>query len=170
MNIIDILILAFLAIGAAFGLYRGFFKELVGTIGLLIAAIVANIGSPYAKLWLAEWIHDPLFLAVVVWAAIFIVMMLIMSGIATLLDKLFATLNMGWLNRMAGGLFGVIKYTMVAALLLTLYELAAAYFEFLRCDAIKYSEIIPILHKILDVVMPWFTHNILHPALAMFKG
>ncbi len=169
MNIFDILILSFLAIGAAFGLYHGLFKELVGTIGLLIAAIAANIGSPLAKPWLKDWIHDPLVLSVILWVTIFIVMMLIMNGIAVLLGKLFTTLSIGWTNRLAGGLFGIIKYVMLAALLLSLYELIAAHCEILRFEAIKESQIVPYLHKILDLVMPWFTDNILHPALALFK-
>jgi len=170
VNIFDIIILSFLVIGAAFGLYRGFFKEFVGTIGLLIAAIVANIGSPYAKPWLQDLIHDPLLLSVIVWIAIFLVLMLVMSGIAKLLSELFSTLNIGWVNRLAGALFGIIKCTMIAALLLSLYELLAANFEIFRFDEIKSSKIVPYLHKILDVVMPWFTANILHPVLSMFNG
>lgn len=169
MNIFDIIILVFLILGAAFGLYHGFFKEFVGTIGLLIAAIAANIGSPYAKPWLESLIHDPLVLSVVVWVSIFIVMMLVMNGIAVLLGKLFETMSIGWMNRLAGALFGIIKYTMVAALLLCLYELIAANFELLRFEEIKSSQMVPWLHKIVDIVMPWFTDNILHPALALFK-
>ena len=47
-NDLDIVILVFVGIGACIGLFRGFFKEVVGTIGLVLAAIAANYLSPYA--------------------------------------------------------------------------------------------------------------------------
>ena len=49
MNIFDILILAFLVIGISVGLYRGFFKELVGTVGLLLSASTSHEMKVNAK-------------------------------------------------------------------------------------------------------------------------
>ena len=89
MNIFDILILAFLVIGISVGLYRGFFKELVGTVGLLLSAIVANLVSPYAKPWLGDMITDELVASVVVWIVTFLLVLFVMNRLAWLLGKLF---------------------------------------------------------------------------------
>lgn len=170
MNIFDILILAFLAIGASVGLYRGFFKEFVGTVGLLIAAIVANIASPYAKPWLGDLITDELVSSVIVWIVIFLLLLFVMNRVAWLLGKVFTSLNIGWVNRMAGALFAIIKYALIAALVISALEFAAAHVENLKfVEPMGQSRIIPVLHQIVDVVMPWFSENILSPALEMFK-
>lgn len=170
MNIFDILILAFLAIGISIGLYRGFFKELVGTVGLLVAAIVANIVSPYAKPWLGDVITDELVASVVLWVAIFLLMLFVMNKVAWLLGKLFTSLSIGWVNRTVGGLFGGIKYALIAALVISALEFAAAHVEGLKfAEPMKESKIIPMLHKVVEVLMPWFSQHVLSPALEMFK-
>ena len=170
MNIFDLLILIFLIIGTSIGLYRGFFKELVGTVGLLIAAIVANIVSPYAKPWLGNVITDELVASVLLWVVVFLLMLFVMNKVAWLLGKLFTSLSIGWVNRMCGGLFGFIKFALIAALVVSALEFAAVHVDGLKfAEAMKGSHIIPILHRIVEVVMPWFSDHVLSPAMEMFK-
>ena len=171
VNIFDILILAFLVIGASIGLFRGFFKEFVGTVGLLIAAIVSNLVSPYVRPWLGDLITDDLVASVVVWIVLFLLLLFVMNRVAWLLGKVFSSLNIGWINRIAGGIFGIIKYALIAALVISAFEFAAAHMESAKfATAMKESHIIPVLHNIVEVVMPWFSDHILSPALKMFKG
>ena len=170
MNIFDLLILAFLAIGACVGLYHGFFKELVSTVGLLVAAIVANIVSPYAKPWLGDVVTDELVASVILWITVFLLMLFVMNRVAWLLGRLFSSLSIGWVNRLAGGLFGVIKYALIAALVVSALEFAVAHVEGLKfAEAMQQSHIIPLLHHIVEVVMPWASEHILSPALELFK-
>lgn len=170
VNIFDILIFAFLAIGISIGLYRGFFKELVGTVGLFLAAIVANLVSPYAKPWLGDLVTDELVASVILWVVIFLLMLFVMNRVAWLLGKVFKSLNIGWVNRMCGGIFAFIKFALIAALVISALEFAAAHVEGLKfAEAMNGSRIIPILHRIVEVVMPWASAHILSPALEMFK-
>lgn len=158
MNIFDILILAFLAIGASVGLYRGFFKEFVGTVGLLIAAIVANIVSPYGKPWMGKMVSDEMVASIIVWVVIFLLMLLVMNAVAWLMGKVFSSLSIGWINRLAGGLFGIIKFALIAALVIAALEFAAAHMESVSfASSMKQSHIIPVLHEIVDIVMPWIS-------------
>lgn len=170
MNIFDILILAFLVIGVSVGLYRGFFKELVGTVGLLLSAIVANLVSPYAKPWLGDMITDELVASVVVWIVTFLLVLFVMNRLAWLLGKLFSSLSIGWVNRLAGGFFGLVKYALIAALVISALEFAAAHVEGLKfAEPLRESCIVPMLHHIVEVIMPWASEHILGPAMEMFK-
>ncbi|MBO6012550.1 MAG: CvpA family protein [Bacteroidales bacterium] len=165
MNIYDILILAFLAIGICIGLYRGFFKELVDTVGLFVAALVANWLCPYAKPYLITTITDDLVCSVVVWVVIFLLLLFVMNRLAWLLGKLMKSLCIGWLNRIGGGLFAFIKYSLIAALVVAVLEFSAAHVEGLKfVEPMKESQLIPYLHRLVGVVMPWVTDHIL-PAL-----
>ena len=170
MNIFDLLIIAFLVIGASIGLYRGFFKELVGTVGLLVAAIVANLVSPYARPWLGDVITDELVATVVLWIVVFLLMLFVMNRVAWLLGKLFSSLSIGWVNRIAGALFATFKYALIAALVVSALEFAAAHVEGLKfVEPMRRSVLIPVLHHIVEVVMPWVSEHVLNPALQMFK-
>ncbi|MCR5394314.1 MAG: CvpA family protein [Bacteroidales bacterium] len=170
MNTFDLIIIAFLVIGASVGLYRGFFKELVGTVGLLVAAIVANLVSPYAKPWLGDIITDELVAAVLLWVVTFLLTLFVMNRVAWLLGKVFTSLSIGWVNRISGALFGMIKYALIAALFVSALEFAAAHVDGLKfVESMQQSRLIPFLHRIVEVVMPWASEHILSPALDMFK-
>ncbi|MBR0037676.1 MAG: CvpA family protein [Bacteroidales bacterium] len=165
MNIYDILILAFLAIGICVGLYRGFFKELVDTVGLFVAALVANWLCPYAKPYLMTSISDEFVCSVLVWVVIFLLMLFVMNRVAWLLGKVMKSLSIGWLNRLGGGLFAFIKYSLIAALVISVLEFAAAHVAGLKfTEPMKGSQLIPYLHSLVKAVMPWVTDHIL-PAL-----
>lgn len=170
MNELDIIILCFVGAGALAGLFRGFFKEIVGTIGILAAAIVANLVSPYTIPYIAGWISNKTFAAIIVWAMVFVGAMFLMSTIASLLNKLATVIQLGWLNRLTGGVFGVIKFCLIAALILSLFEIIFSYIDSETiANYMNGSKLLPILHEIVDIVMPWCSEHILKPAIELLK-
>jgi len=170
MNTLDWIIIAFLILGTSIGLYRGFFKELVGTVGLFLAAIVANLISPYGKSWLGGMIDDQLIASILLWVVTFLLMLFVMNRVAWLLGKVFKSLNIGWVNRAFGGLFSFVKFTLIAALVVSALEFAAAHVDGLAfADSLQQSRIVPLLHRMVHVVMPWFSDHVISPALEMLK-
>lgn len=170
MNELDIVILVFIAIGALVGLFRGFFKEIVGTIGILVAAIVANFVSPYTIPYFGGWIGNENIAAIVVWAIVFVLAMFLMSKVAYLLSRILKAAQLGWLNRLAGGAFAAIKYCLIAALVISLLEIICSHVEGLKItDYLHGSQVVPMLHDAVDIIMPWCSEHILTPALEMLK-
>lgn len=170
MTHFDIIILAFVGIGACIGLFRGFFKEVVGTIGILLAAIVANIVSPYTKPYVGDWVGDETVSAIIVWVVVFLLMMFVMNRLASLLGHVMTSLSMGWINRMAGALFGAVKFILIAALAISVLEVACAHVEGLKIAGyMEGSHLIPIIHRLVEIVTPWASEHIVSPALEMLK-
>lgn len=170
MNDLDHVILIIVGIGACIGLYRGFFKEVVGTIGLVLAAIAANYVSPYARPRLGEWVESETLSAIIVWVVIFLLSMFLLKKLAYLLQRVMRSVELGWLNRLAGGLFGGIKYCLVVALAVSVIEVACAHVEGLKIQPyLEQSVLVPYIHQLVDVVMPWASKNILEPALQMLR-
>lgn len=170
MNDLDILIAVFVAIGACIGLFRGFFKEVVGTVGLVLAAIAANYISPYALPHLGQMMDNATLAAIIVWVVVFVVCMFLMHKIAYLLGRVMKSIDLNWLNRLAGGAFGAIKFCLIAALLISVIEIACANVEGLKIQPyLKGSQLVPEIHKIVGIVMPWVSEHILSPALEMLK-
>lgn len=169
-NDLDIVILVFVGIGACIGLFRGFFKEVVGTIGLVLAAIAANYLSPYALPHLGQMMDNATLAAIIVWVVIFVLCMFLMHRIAYLLGRLMKSIDLNWLNRLAGGAFGAIKFCLIAALAISVIEVACANVEGLKVQAyLKGSQLVPEIHRLVDIVMPWASEHILGPALEMLK-
>lgn len=170
MNDVDKVILVIVGIGACIGLYRGFFKEAVGTIGLLLAAIAANYVSPYVRPYVGQWIESETISAIVVWAISFIIAMILLNWIAYLLGRLMHSAQLGWVNRLAGGILGGVKNCLIVALIVSIVEVLCAHVEGLTLQScLEHSVIIPYLHQLVDVITPWASQHILGPALEMLK-
>lgn len=170
MNNLDYVIIAFIGIGACIGLFRGFFKEVAGTIGFLLAAIAANYLSPYATPHLGEVMDNATLAAIIVWVVIFLATAFLVNRIAYLLQRMMSAIALGWLNRLAGGFFGAIKYCLIAALAISVIEVACAYVDGLKIQPyLKDSQLVPMIHQVVDMVMPWASQHILTPALEMLR-
>ncbi len=169
-NDLDIVILIFIGIGACIGLFRGFFKEVVGTIGLVLAAIAANYISPYAQPHLGQMMDNVTLASIIVWVVIFVLCMFLLQRIAYLLQRVMRSIDLSWLNRLAGGVFGAVKHGLIAALAISVIEVACANVEGLRIQSyLQGSKLVPEVHRLVDTVMPWAYQHILSPALEMLK-
>lgn len=170
MNDVDQIILIIVGIGACIGLYRGFFKEAVGTLGLLLAAIAANCVSPYARPHVGQWVESETVSAIIIWVVVFMLSMFLLNKVAYLLARLMRSVQLGWVNRLAGGLFGGIKYSLIVALAVSVIEVACAHVQGLKIQPyLESSVIVPHLHQLVDVVTPWASQHILGPALEMLR-
>lgn len=170
MNTLDQVILVIILVGAVSGLFRGFLKEIVGTIGILLAAIVANLVSPYTIPYVGGWISNETLAAIVVWIIVFVLAMFLMSQVATLLATLLKAASLGWVNRIAGAAFAAIKYCLIIALVISLLEIVCAHVDGLKiAEYLDGSELVPRLHDLVDIIMPWCSEHILSPALELLK-
>jgi membrane protein required for colicin V production len=103
MNGLDIALLAIIGLSTAVGAFRGFVREVMGLLGIVIAAVLAYLFAPQV----AEVIGGEGPLMFVVAAVLIFVTALVGSGLlarglSALLDAIF----LGGLNRFLGGVFG----------------------------------------------------------------
>ena len=170
MNDLDHILLLIVGIGLCIGLYRGFFREAIGTVGLVLAVIAANYISPYARPHLGQWVESETVSAIFIWAVIFMLSMFILNKLAYLLGRMMRSVHLGWLNRLAGGLFGAVKYCLILALAISIIEVVCSNVEGLRIQAyLEGSQLVPLIHQMVDVISPWISQYILSPALHMLR-
>lgn len=171
MSNFDLILLALIAAGAVMGLFRGFLKEVVGTFGLLIAAIMANLASPYGMEYAGDLVGDGRGASMLVWVVTFILAMIVLGWVAHLLDKVLSSASLGWLNRLAGGVFGGLKFALICSLLIYLLQVACSFIKGLSIqEQIEQSTIVPLLNDIVSIVMPWVSEHILNPAVELLKN
>ena len=125
MTWLDILILLPLLIG----LIRGLMKGLIVEISSIVAILLGFFGAKYWSAAFASWIMlqfkwGETACIVVAYALLFAGIALGLNIVARLLSKLFQKIQLGWLNRFLGGLFGTAKWGIViVALVLCVHNL-----------------------------------------------
>ena len=152
MTWLDILILLPLLIG----LIRGLMKGLIVEISSIVAILLGFFGAKYWSAAFASWIMlqfkwSETACIVVAYALLFAGIALGLNIVARLLSKLFHKIQLGWLNRFLGGLFGTAKWGIViVALVLCVHNLDKQ-FQFIQPElkekSVVYTTLTPYAEK-----------------------
>lgn len=120
MNVLDIIILIILAWGAFRGFTQGFILQVVTFIALIIG-IWASIrfSDSMADLLTKSFDITGKYLPVLSFIMIFVLVVVIAHLIGMLLTRFFEMATLGWLNRLGGIAFGILKYAFIISVLLT---------------------------------------------------
>ncbi len=129
MTTFDIIILVFVAVGLATGLYKGFISQL-GSIAAIILGIVAcRLWGDVAVGIVSGWL-DPspensawsvYAVTIIGYVVLFVVVYLAVVLLARLLHKLSHVMMMGPLDHIAGALLGIFKWLLLLSVLVNLW-------------------------------------------------
>jgi membrane protein required for colicin V production len=119
MNYLDIIIL----IPLLWGLYKGFTKGLIIELASLVALFLAVWGGINFSDSLTEYLREEMgwsstFLPIISFSIIFLVILLLVYAIAKLTELFVKTIALGFVNRLLGGIFGVLKYGLIISALI----------------------------------------------------
>lgn len=111
MGILDIIVLAVLAIGFWQGLHDGFAKSLCSFAGFLVGLFIAYVFYASVGAKLAPHLGEhaqaaPIIAFLLIWIAVPVAM----NFAGLLLTKFLSALFLGGVNKILGGALGVIKY------------------------------------------------------------
>lgn len=124
MHALDIIILIVLGFGLVKGFFKGLFVELASLIGLVAGVYGAYYFSGYCANFLREhfsWNEDYLQISAFAITFLLILLSIIVAGKA--LTKLADFAALGLLNKFLGGLFGLLKMTVIIGVLIMLFAL-----------------------------------------------
>lgn len=123
MNVIDLLLGIFLVLGLVRGLFKGFLVELAGLLALL-GGVYAAIHFSHITFDLLEdfisWEENNL--SVLAFAVTFFVVAFLISLAGRFLTKMAHMVALGLINRLFGGIFGVLKMAFLASLFFMFFE------------------------------------------------
>lgn len=118
MGLLDVLILVVLAVFLIKGLLRGLLKEICSLLGLVLGGVFAFT----FHLPLAQFLQDSAGLPaqVSVWAAslaIFLGVVIVFAVLGFVLHRFVKIILLGGVNRLAGGVFGLLQAVVILAML-----------------------------------------------------
>lgn len=127
MNFLDVIFGLMLVWGLYKGLKNGLFVELAGLVAL-IAGIYGAIHFSYiAGGYLSEQMNwEERYIKITAFLITFIGIVLLVHFSAKLLTKIADFAMLGLLNKVAGGIFGVVKVAVILGALLIFFEKATA--------------------------------------------
>ena len=120
MNWLDIVILILIVVSTLIGLKVGIIKAVLAMVGVIVGVVLA--GRYYVSL--AEqltFISQPSLAKIAAFAIILIVVMVIAAVLASLIKWAVSAMMLGWVNRLAGAVFGFVLGAIFCGALLAIW-------------------------------------------------
>jgi membrane protein required for colicin V production len=123
MAIIDIILGVLLLFGLIRGVMKGLFVEVASLVALIAGVYGAIHFSDFAAAFLdskLDW--EQKYINIVAFAVTFIIIVLIIALAGKALTKLADFAALGILNKLAGGVFGALKFGLILSILLIVFD------------------------------------------------
>lgn len=115
MNPFDILMITILAYGLIRGVFRGLVREIASIVGVLGGFYAAYAFYPQAARLMAPWVANAAYLNILSYMAIFAAVVIVVGVLAVVIKYLLNIAYLGWVDRVGGALFGLVKGLLVVA-------------------------------------------------------
>lgn len=155
MNWLDIIICVLLLIGVWKGYLNGFFIELTSILALIASIYGAIYFSNYTGDWLRDQFDwDDSYITILSFIITFIVIIFVISYIGKLITKLLNTARLGFINKIAGALFGMLKMGFIASVILMFIKTASGEFEIIGKQTINQSLVYKKIEPLAPMLLP----------------
>ena len=118
MNPLDMVILVILGYCLIRGIFRGLVKEISSIIGVLAGFYAAYSYYPLLAKPLARWISSTPFMNILSFMIIFCVIFILISILGIIIKYLLNIAFLGWIDRICGAGFGIIKGILIVSVVL----------------------------------------------------
>lgn len=123
MNYIDLILGILLLLAAVRGFTKGFVAEVASLAALVLGIWGALHFSHLTGDFLASFFDSASkYMGLISFFVTFVIIVVVVQLIGKIVDKLVTTLALGFLNRLAGVLFGVLKAALVLSVLLIVFD------------------------------------------------
>ncbi len=125
MNLVDIILGIFILVFLINGIRKGFIASVVHLIGLIVAVfLIGKIGYNVRIALMEQFSTSETIATIIAYILIFLVIMLIAKIITIILHKIVTFLNLKFLDRILGGLFGILNGILILAILLIILDIS----------------------------------------------
>jgi membrane protein required for colicin V production len=155
MNWIDIVIL----IPLLWGLYKGFTKGLIVEVATLVAFGLAVWGGIKFSDFLSGWLKNSFgwnskYLPVISFAVIFIGILILVFALAKCIQRFVKAVALGFVNKLAGGIFGMLKFGLILSVLIFVLNAIEKSFQIISQETKHSSLLYEPVGKIAPMIIP----------------
>jgi membrane protein required for colicin V production len=142
------MLLAPLFVSGLLGVWRGVVREVMSVLAWVIGVVLA--GRFAADLAQLLPINGDLLPHAVAWVLVLLVVLIAAGLLARLLNQLLSVAGLGLADRLLGGVFGLVRGTMVLMLLVLVIGLT----PFKKYPIWTSSQVVPLVQLLLEFVKP----------------
>lgn len=165
MTVIDIIILALLALAVFKGIKDGLMRQLGGIVGLILGIFLAGRFSAMLSGWLhrvAPTLSESV-VKVLSFIVIIVVVCLCVVLLSRLLEKVIKITTLGWINRLLGVLLSVSAVVLLIGVLVSVIEYVNnTWFTLVPPETMAKSKGVQIISSITDALFPYLKQLFSH--------
>jgi membrane protein required for colicin V production len=160
MNYFD----AIFAITFIWSIYRGLTKGFVIMVATLAALLLGIWGAVHFSSITSELLYRHLnlqtqYLSLISFALTFVLIVIAVHLLARAIDKLLKAVALGWVNRLAGMLFGILKTAFIISIILVLINNIDKRVPFIPEEHKQGSLLYEPLSKLAPAIFPFLNFN-----------
>jgi len=118
MNNLDIVFLILIAASVLYSLIRGLVREIFSFLAIILGFLGASRGYTTVALWLTNWVENQTLAHIISFAALFLLIALIIGFLGRGLSRLVKKGDLRWADRLGGAAFGLLKAILLIAIIL----------------------------------------------------
>jgi membrane protein required for colicin V production len=124
MNLLDISILIVIVLTTIRGIFKGIIQEAATIVGIFASFFLASFYYKTLALWLTGFFpNHKIMLEILCFVSIFVLGMFLVHLLAMMTRGAIRLVLLGWLDRVLGGVFGLIKGAVIIFFLVTILML-----------------------------------------------
>lgn len=157
MNVLDIILLICFVPAIITGIRKGFIAQVISIISIVAGVWLSFRFSELLTGWLSQWIHTShALLQIIAFIIILIVVILAFTALGKLLEATIKIILLGWLNRLLGVIFAILKYVLIIGLILVAFDWINSELGLVRKSVLDSSVLYRPLINAADTIFPYF--------------
>lgn len=161
MNIIDAIILICLIPALIQGLRKGFISQAVSIVSLVVGIWASAHFAEIVTAWISRYITaSEQILKIVAFALILVAVFIALGLIGRLLESILKFAFLGWVNKLLGVVFSLLKAFLIIGLIIILFSSLNSNLGLVKPEILTDSVLYQPMKEMADAVFP-FIKNIL---------
>jgi membrane protein required for colicin V production len=155
MNWIDLVIVILLGLSVIAGFTNGFVKEVASLAALILGIWGAIKFSTFTAAKLYDWFDmSGQYVGIIAFLVTFMVIVVIIHFIGIIADKFIDSISLGFLNRILGMVFGLLKSVLILSVFFVILNALDARRPFLPKEKIEGSRLYTPISDIAPAIFP----------------
>jgi membrane protein required for colicin V production len=156
MSIVDIILLICFIPAVVQGFRKGFISQVTAIISIILGAWLSFRFASVVSEWLAQYIQgSEQILKLIAFALILIAVIAGLALLGKLIEGTFKLVMLGWLNRLLGVLFSLLKAGLIVGLIIMAFCSLNNTFGFVSEETLNASVLFPPLKDLAYTVFPY---------------
>ncbi len=151
MNATDIIIGVILILGLISGIARGFVRGLFGLAGLVLGVMIAAGNYEHAARTVLAFMPDERLRTILAFVVILLIVLVLFSLLGRLLSKAVHLAELGWMDRLAGAVLGLLTASILSGMLLMLAVVGGVHGERFLVESILAPRVLAVTDAVVCI-------------------